>query len=87
MQGMIKDEGSGEWPQFDDDEVIEGSAQEFEEHEEASYLKIRDKLDLKKLKKYMMSTVGSPFCTNVLRIALNKKEGTIASTLVAKYCV
>ena len=34
-----------------------------------------------------MSEVGSPFCTNVLRIALNKKEGMIASTLVAKYSV
>ena len=35
----------------------------------------------------MKSKVGSPFCTNVLRIALNLKEVTIASLLVAFYSV
>ena len=31
--------------------------------------------------------VGCPFMTNVLRIALNTKEETIASVIVAYYCV
>ena len=31
--------------------------------------------------------VGCPFMTNVLRIALNNREETIASVLVAFYCV
>jgi hypothetical protein len=31
--------------------------------------------------------VGSAYCTNVLRIALNHHEETIASVLVAYYCV
>ena len=35
----------------------------------------------------MQTKVGSPFCTNVLRIALNGKEISIASVLVAKFSV
>jgi len=35
----------------------------------------------------MKSKVGSPFCTNVLRIALNFKEVSIASVLVYDYAV
>ena len=34
-----------------------------------------------------MKKVGAPFCTNVLRIALNSKEESIASTIISKYNV
>lgn len=44
-------------------------------------------LEIQDLKGYLKSKVGSPFCTNVLRIALNFKEVTISSTLVAFYNV
>jgi hypothetical protein len=33
----------------------------------------------------MKRRVGMPFCTNVLRVALNFKEEMIASTLIAFY--
>lgn len=49
--------------------------------------KIRNLIEIQDLKGYLKSKVGSPFCTNVLRIALNFKEMTIASTLVAFYNV
>lgn len=35
----------------------------------------------------MAMKVGAPFCTNVLRVALNFKEVKIASTLIAYYNV
>lgn len=35
----------------------------------------------------MRKKVGAPFCTNVLRIALNLKEEMVASTLVYNYKV
>ena len=47
--------------------------------------KIRDFNDVKDLKQIMRSKVGSPFTTNVLRIALNFKEVSIASVLVYGY--
>lgn len=47
--------------------------------------KIKNLLELADLKGYMREKVGSPFATNVLRIALNFKEITIASMLVSKY--
>ena len=47
--------------------------------------KIKNMLELSDLKGYMREKVGSPFATNVLRIALNFKEITIASMLVSKY--
>jgi hypothetical protein len=33
----------------------------------------------------MKRRIGMPFCTNVLRIALNAREEQIASTLIANY--
>lgn len=48
---------------------------------------IRHQPDVKDLKKIMQSKVGSPFTTNVLRIALNFKEVTCASVLVYDYKV
>jgi hypothetical protein len=35
----------------------------------------------------MQKRVGAPFCTNVLRVALNFKEEMIASALVTYYKV
>lgn len=35
----------------------------------------------------MMSKVGIPFCTNVLRVALNMKEEMIARTLCTDFPV
>ena len=35
----------------------------------------------------MSKRVGAPFCTNVLRVALNFKEEMVASSLVANYNV
>lgn len=35
----------------------------------------------------MKKRVGSPFCTNVLRIALNKEEEMVASALITYYKV
>jgi len=35
----------------------------------------------------MKEKVGIPFCTNVLRVALNMKEEMIASMLVSDYSV
>ena len=69
------------------EDQIEDSQLEFEIQDDEVDLKIRDEKDLKILKAHMKSTVGSPFCTNVLRIALNKREGMIASVLVAFYKV
>ena len=37
------------------------------------------------IKSIMKTKIGAPFCTNVLRIALNMKEEAIASTIVAIY--
>lgn len=37
------------------------------------------------LRDIVRTKVGSPFCTNVCRIALNFKEMTIASVLIHKY--
>ena len=37
------------------------------------------------LKDILRSKVGTPFCTNVLRIALNRKEEVIASVIIANY--
>lgn len=48
---------------------------------------IRDMQDVLDLKKIMKSKVGSPFATNVLRIALNFKEEVISSVLVYAYMV
>ena len=47
------------------------------------YAKLKDMQELIDLKGYIRSKIGNPFSTNVLRIALNMKEVTIASTLVA----
>ena len=44
-------------------------------------------LEVKDLRKTLQSKVGSPFTTNVLRIALNFKEVSIASMLVYAYKV
>ena len=44
-------------------------------------------LEVKDLRKTLQSKVGSPFTTNVLRIALNSKEVSIASMLVYAYKV
>lgn len=46
---------------------------------------IIDKADLEEIGWLMKQKVGSPFTTNVLRIALNFKEEKIASTLVEQY--
>lgn len=35
----------------------------------------------------MSKRVGAPFCTNVLRVALNLKEEMVASALVSYYKV
>ena len=43
--------------------------------------------ELQDLKGYLKSTVGIPFCTNLLRIALNLKETSCASCIVAFYHV
>ena len=43
--------------------------------------------ELDDIRGYMKSKVGIPFCTNLLRIALNLKAITCASTLVAFYHV
>ena len=47
--------------------------------------KIRDRKELGELKDILRSKVGTPFCTNVLRIALNRKEEVIASVIIANY--
>ena len=49
--------------------------------------KIRPGADIRDLRDIMRSKVGAPFCTNVLRIALNLKEVSIASVLVHGYNV
>lgn len=49
--------------------------------------KIRGAADVEDLRRIMRSKVGAPFCTNVLRIALNLKEVSIASVLVHSYSV
>ena len=88
MEGLIRDRAQDQYPQVGElEDQIEDSQPEFEVQDEEVDLKIRDIKDLKALKAYMKSTVGSPFCTNVLRIALNKREGMIASVLVAFYKV
>ena len=43
--------------------------------------------ELQDIKGYLKSKVGIPFCTNLLRIALNIKETSCASVLVAFYHV
>ena len=41
--------------------------------------------DMKLYKGYLMTKIGAPFVTNVLRVALNYKEEVIAGLLVMKY--
>ena len=48
---------------------------------------IKDLHDLSEIKMLMMSKVGIPFCTNVLRVALNMKEEMIARTLCTDFPV
>ena len=72
--------------QAQNQQVEDGNSNEGDEPEKEE-IKIENMTDLKKLKEIIKSKVGSPFCTNVLRIALNKNEGMIASTLVAFYSV
>lgn len=43
--------------------------------------------ELKDIKYLLSKRVGAPFCTNVLRVALNFSEEKVASTLVSYYKV
>jgi hypothetical protein len=46
---------------------------------------IDDETELEEICYLMKRRIGMPFCTNVLRIALNAREEQIASTLIANY--
>ena len=48
---------------------------------------IENKTELEEIKSFLKSKVGAPFCTNVLRIALNMKEESIASIIVSYYSI
>lgn len=93
MQGMIKKEGMTDYPKVIDEDPIDDEMEEGEQppidlqSDETGDTKIRDLQDVRELKNFLKTKVGCPFCTNVLRIALNKREGTIACTLVAFYSV
>ena len=64
-------------------EELEDEAKRLQQVRTSSH--IRNQQDVWDLRRIMYSKVGSPFCTNVLRIALNFKEMSIASILVYKY--
>jgi hypothetical protein len=58
-----------------------------EEEARANPWEITSEQDMRDLLYLMKKRVGSPFCTNVLRVALNQEEEIVASALIAYYKV
>ena len=82
--------GLGDLEESDDDVARERRLREMKDMDLSDVAGkdiIRGKKDVEDLKIIMKSKVGSPFTTNVLRIALNFKEVSIASMLVYAYNV
>ena len=85
FKGAIKEKANDKLPETKSKEEIDAELDLLKQLKTTA--KIRNLFDVQKLKDYIKSKIGSPFSTNVLRIALNFKEVTIASTLVAFYKV
>ena len=85
FKGAIKEKANDKLPETKSQEEIDAELDLLKQLKTTA--KIRNLFDVQKLKDYIKSKIGSPFSTNVLRIALNFKEVTIASTLVAFYKV
>jgi hypothetical protein len=72
-------------------DILSASALSAKKKKKRGIVETRDDIatldDLKQIKDLMQSKVGIPFCTNVLRVALNMKEERIASFVVWWYQV